>query len=175
MGYAGGTTPDPTYRRIGDHTECIQVDYDPDEVSYADLLGEFLAMHDPTRPAHSAQYASLVLYEDDAQRDAALAALEAAAVRHGRPTLTRVEPLRSFHVAEDYHQKYALRSDDVLCAGVRGRLGDDDAFRDSTVAARLNGFAYGLGGLAMLYREIDSFGLPAVAASHLRARVLRAG
>lgn len=128
-------------------------------------------MHDPSRPAHSTQYASLVLYADEAQREAAQAALEATAIRFGRPALTRVEPLNSFHLAEDYHQKYALRSDDILSAGIRSRYSGEDAFRESTLAARLNGFAYGVGDAALLDREIASYELPAVAESHLRALV----
>lgn len=167
VGYAGGTTADPTYRTIGDHSECIQMDFDPHAVTYRELLEAVFVMHDPSRPAHSAQYASAVLYTSEAQREAAHEIIEELAPRFGRPVQTRIEPLTHFYSAEDYHQKYALRSNPVLNAEAQARYRSQLELRDSTLAARLNGFAYGGASRSLLEREIESYSLSAAASAHL--------
>lgn len=105
MGYAGGTTPDPTYRRMGDHSETVQVDYDPAVISYDELLGEFWASHRPTRPTTSRQYASIIFYGTDAEREAAEASKAALERSVGR-LYTEIVPLERFYLAEEYHQHY---------------------------------------------------------------------
>lgn len=159
VGYAGGAVADPTYRRIADHTECIQVDFDPAQISYAALLDEFFGMHDATRPAHSRQYASLALYDSEEQRIAAEQAVEHYSGLYRNPVLTEVRPLDRFYLAEDYHQKYGLRSNPALLAEMRGYYAEESALRESTAAMRLNGFAYAGGRASLLAREIDSYGL----------------
>lgn len=159
VGYAGGSTVSPTYRSIGDHTECIQVDFDPAQIEYTALLDEFFAMHDATRPAHSRQYASLVLVSSAEQRMAAEQAVEHYSALYHDPVRTDVRPLETFTVAEDYHQKYGLRSNPVLLAEMRGYYSDEAALRESTAAMRLNGFAYAGGRASLLAREIESYGL----------------
>lgn len=168
VGYAGGTAPDPTYRTIGDHSECIQVDYDPRVVTYPELLDEFFSMHDPSRPAHRNQYASVVLYSNEDQRLATQETARSLSPRFGRPLQTRVEPLGLFYNAEDYHQKYALRADPVLHAEVLARCRTQEELRDSTLAARLNGYAFSGAGRTLLDRELESYSLSAAAATHLR-------
>ncbi len=171
VGYAGGDSADPTYRRIGDHTECFQVDFDPNAVSYEELLELSLTSHDPTRAAFKQQYASLVLAHDEAQ----LAAARAVAARFeaglGRKLATRIEPLKRFYPAEDYHQKYYLRNDRTLMADFRAMFGDDEtAFRESAAASRVNGYVAGGGTRAQLGREIDLLGLSEKGAAQLTSR-----
>jgi len=173
VGYAGGTTSDPTYRNIGDHTECIQVDFDPEQISYELLLDEFFGMHDATRAAYSTQYASLVLAETDAQRHAAFEASARYGSFLGRRVVTQIRPLERFHAAEDYHQKYGLRNDRVLLAELRGYYPGDVALRESTAAMRLNGFAYSGGRASLLAREIESYGLTETGQRHLQEIVGR--
>ena len=62
VGYAGGTTNNPTYRALGDHAETIQVDYDPTQISYEELLEAFWTSHSPTSRPWSRQYASIIFY-----------------------------------------------------------------------------------------------------------------
>ena len=80
VGYAGGTRENPTYHKLGDHTETLQIDYDPALVSFGDLLTIFWASHRPTSPAHSRQYASRVFCHDDAQHATAEASRKACIV-----------------------------------------------------------------------------------------------
>ncbi|PSQ41215.1 peptide methionine sulfoxide reductase [Halobacteriales archaeon SW_12_71_31] len=138
VGYAGGTTPEPTYRDLGDHTEVVQVDYDPGVVSYRELVGLALRSHDLDRQPGARQYQHVVLTTGD-QR----AVVDEVLAERGRDAAgvaTRVEPLSSFTVAEPYHQKHALRSGGVPDA-FEGY--DDRRLRESPAAATLNGHARG--------------------------------
>jgi peptide-methionine (S)-S-oxide reductase len=114
-GYAGGTTPDPTYRDVCSHTtghaEVVRVSFDPDVVSYEQLLEVFWALHDPTQvnrqgPDVGDQYRSVVMPETDEQRSIAEASRTAAQARFDRPIATTIEPLEVFYPAEGYHQAY---------------------------------------------------------------------
>jgi len=173
VGYAGGTTPDPTYRSIGDHTEVFQVDFDPERLSFEELLETFWTEHDPTARSYSTQYKAMVLAATDDQFEAAVRSREALAARTNRPALTEIRRLDRFYVAEDYHQKYALRGNKLLAADMQAHYPDEADFRESTAAARLNGYAYGLGSSLQLEREIESFGLSEASEERLRAIVRR--
>jgi len=117
VGYAGGTTKDPTYRDVsrGDtgHAETVEVVFDPARITYEELLRYFFRMHDPTTPNRQGndvgtQYRSAIFYHDEAQRQAAERVK--AEVEHSgkwkRPIVTEIVPAGEFTVAEDYHQKY---------------------------------------------------------------------
>jgi peptide-methionine (S)-S-oxide reductase len=142
VGYAGGETANPTYHSLGDHTEVVQVEYVPDELSYEALLEAFWDCHTPAATGKR-QYRSVVLVSDDEQRATAERVRERIDARTHRANETAIEPLDSVTPAEDYHQKYELRSTPVLGDELVDRLGD--GFVDSTVAARLNGFVAGHG------------------------------
>src|SRR4051794_12101399 len=101
--------PHPTYYFLGDHTESIQVEYDPTRTSYEDLLKVFWSSHNPCAAADSRQYMSAVFYHNENQRQRALATRERAAERLHQPLTTPVLPLTAFYPAEDYHQKWFLR------------------------------------------------------------------
>ena len=173
VGYAGGTKNDPTYRSMGDHTECFQVDFDPAEVSYEDLLELFWTAHDPTRPAFKAQYASLVLAHDDEQLETAKASAERLAVLLKRPIATRIDRFDRFWMAEDYHQKYYLRSDRKLFSEMRAAYAKDEDFVASTAAAKINGYLYGSGSCVQLDEDLPGLGLSPEAGEHLRSHCRR--
>jgi peptide-methionine (S)-S-oxide reductase len=115
VGYAGGTTENPSYRdvctgRTG-HAEAVRVTFDADVVSYDMLLDAFWSLHDPTQlnrqgPDVGTQYRSAVFYEDEAQRAAAEASKVRAQTRFSRPIATQILPRAPFFRAEDYHQRY---------------------------------------------------------------------
>ncbi len=175
VGYAGGRASDPTYRRIGDHTECIQIDFDPARISFGELLDAFFQMHNPSRPAYSTQYASLVLAHDDMQADLARDACKRWGVLLGQSVETAVHALDRFYVAEDYHQKYGLRSDTFFMSEFNATHPDPADFRESTAAARVNGYLYSGGSIARLDAELDDYGLSNEATERLRRHVQRAG
>ena len=145
MGYAGGTTARPTYRMIGDHTETLQLEYDPAIVSFVDLLHVFLDEHDPTRPPWSRQYMSIVFCHDESQRLQATEVLARYERRTGRAVHTRIEGPPGFTLAEGYHQKYYLQATRPLMQEMQRSYPDLASIVDSTAAARLNGI---MGGFA---------------------------
>ena len=145
VGYTGGTTPDPTYRRLGDHTEAFQVDYDPARISYEDLLAIFWSSHDPRSAPFSTQYKPAVFVHDEEQAEAARASRDRLGETLGAAVRTEILPAKAFYLAEDYHQKYRLQSDRVICGELRHCYPETRPFVDSTAAARVNGFVAGHG------------------------------
>src|SRR6266853_5466048 len=117
VGFMGGTLNDPTYEdvcsgRTG-HAEVVQVEFDPSQVTYEQLLAVFWENHDPTTlnrqgPDVGTQYRSAVFYHTPEQQAAALASKEKleGEKRFRRPIVTEIEPAADFHRAEDYHQQY---------------------------------------------------------------------
>ena len=120
-GYAGGHVPNPTYEQVCDkktgHAEVVQVTFDPNQVSYDDLLRVFFTIHDPTTKDRQGndvgpQYRSTILTHDDAQRATAervLAEITASGIWDA-PVVTEIEPLEKFWEAEEYHHNYFARN-----------------------------------------------------------------
>jgi peptide-methionine (S)-S-oxide reductase len=112
-GYAGGHKPDPNYAEVCSgttgHTEVVQVEYDPERVSYQQLLDLFWTLHDPTSP-EKAQYRSVIFTHADEQQVAAEDAVrQRKAENNRRPIQTSVEPAPTFYRAEEYHQQYLAK------------------------------------------------------------------
>ena len=101
--------PSPTYHNIGDHTETVQVDYDPNLTSYGQLLDVFWNSHEPTRRSRPGQYMKAVFYQNEQQRELALASKVAVEKKIGSTVKTEIVPLQAFTMAEDYHQKFTLK------------------------------------------------------------------
>lgn len=170
MGYTGGTTVDPTYHALGDHTEALQVDFDPQRLSYEALLEHVWSGHDPTRARASTQYRSAVWCHSERQLDIARrTGLEAARRRDGS-LATPVLPAGPFYRAEDYHQKYRLRHERVLLDELRARYGSDRAMVDATASARINGLLSGWSRRQRLDELLPLLGLSEAGAARLRAR-----
>ena len=118
VGYTGGHSDNPTYREVcgGEtgHAEAIEITFDPEAVSYRQLLEVFWTMHDPTQknrqgPDVGSQYRSAIFFCDDAQKAQAEESLAAAQGRFSRPIATEVAAAGVFWPAEDYHQRYLER------------------------------------------------------------------
>lgn len=114
-GYSGGHVVDPTYEEVcgkqTGHAEVVQVTYDPDVISYEDLLTIFWHIHDPTTPNRQGndvgpQYRSIILYHDEEQREVAMRSMAEAQKEWPNPIVTEIEPVEVFYEAEPYHQNY---------------------------------------------------------------------
>ena len=114
-GYTGGSTANPTYKQVcgGDtgHAEAIRITYDPEQLSFADLLDIFFATHDPTQLNRQGndigtQYRSAIFPQDDAQEAEARAAIIRNQDGLDQPIVTTIEPKSEWYPAEDYHQEY---------------------------------------------------------------------
>lgn len=117
VGYAGGDEPDPTYQMVGTgrtgHAEVAQVRFDPQAISYREILEVFFSIHDPTTLNRQGadvgpQYRSLILYHSEEQEQTARQLIQELDEQDiwDSPIVTQVEPSREFYMAEDYHQDY---------------------------------------------------------------------
>jgi peptide-methionine (S)-S-oxide reductase len=114
-GYIGGSLANPSYEEVCSgrtgHAEAIRISFDPQVISYDDLLDVFFATHDPTQLNRQGndigtQYRSAIFPHDAAQEDAAKAAIARAQADHALPIVTTIEPLSTWYPAEGYHQDY---------------------------------------------------------------------
>ena len=133
VGYAGGITPNPTYEEVCSgrtgHTEIVEVQFDPREVSFAALVKLFLESHDPTQGMRQGndigtQYRSAIYTASPAQNETArqmVADYEAAlsASGHGAAVTTEIAPRGAVYLAEDYHQQYLAKNPNGYC-GIGG-------------------------------------------------------
>ena len=122
-GYAGGTEENPTYEQVSygrtTHAEAVKVYYDPEVVSFFELVQVFFGSHDPTTPNRQGpdrgpQYRSIAFYENDSERQIITAYMEALEEQrvYDRPIVTEVSPLTQFYKAEEYHQDYERKHPD---------------------------------------------------------------
>ncbi|MFW5689976.1 MAG: peptide-methionine (S)-S-oxide reductase MsrA [Spirochaetota bacterium] len=114
-GYAGGDTEHPTYEEVCSgrtgHAEVVRVEYDPEVISTEDVVRRFFDSHDPTTVNRQGndvgtQYRSIVLYENEEQREAAEKIKAEVDEKLSARVVTEIEPLGRFYRAEDYHQDY---------------------------------------------------------------------
>ncbi len=128
-GYTGGTAPGkPTYREVCSgltgHAEAVQVYFDPDVVSYRDLLIMFMTSHDPTTKNRQgsdvgSQYRSVIFYHAPSQKKIAEQVIAEMAPLYPNPIVTELKPAGTFHEAEDYHKDYYNNNPDQgYCAAV---------------------------------------------------------
>jgi len=159
VGYAGGATSNPTYYNLGDHSETVQLDFDPTKISYEELLEVFWDSHNPTTPSWSRQYMSIIFYHNEDQKNVDLASMRRKADLLGQAIITEVIPFSELYLAEDYHQKYYLQGEQELFNEFTAIYTDISQLIRSTAAARVNGYIGGYGKLESLEEQLDSFSL----------------
>jgi peptide-methionine (S)-S-oxide reductase len=156
VGYSGGSKQHPTYHDLGDQAETLQVRYDPVQVAYEQLLDVYWAGFRPKHRSWGTQYRNAIFVHGEEQRRAAEAYKRRLEAESGDELQVSIEPAVTFWSAEDYHQKYYLRGDRELAAEFHAMYASDEAFVDSTAAARVNGF---LGGYGDPRAELHRLGL----------------
>jgi methionine-S-sulfoxide reductase len=159
VGYAGGSKDNPTYRNLGNHSETVEIDYDPSQITYEELLDVFWNNHNPTTRSFSRQYAAIVFTHDEEQRKLAEETKAREAEERGQTIHTEIADYTGFWRAEDYHQKYRLRGVNDLFAEFQAHYPNTDDLVDSTAAARVNGYIGGHGTMEQLEDEIGRLGL----------------
>lgn len=119
-GYSGGSVPNPTYEEVSagktGHAEVVQITFNPDMISFREILDVFFATHDPTTlnrqgPDTGPQYRSVIFYHTDEQKEVAEKVIEELKKSKAfkTPIVTQIEPFREFYEAEDYHRDYFER------------------------------------------------------------------
>jgi len=159
VGYAGGTKKNPVYSSLGDHTETLQVDFDPSKVSYAQLLHIFWASHEPFAKQWSRQYMSMIHYHTDEQKRVAYESKNLEETKNKTRIFTEIVPAKEFYLAEDYHQKYYLRQVRELFDEFMAIYPKPSDLVSSTAAARVNGYTGSYGSMEGLKAEMDMLGL----------------
>ena len=132
VGYSGGTLENPTYEDVCSHTtghaEVVEVTYDPERVTYEQLLDVFWGKHDPTQLNRQGwdvgdQYRSVIFFHDEDQREAAARAKAHEQSRWSAPIVTQIETAQTFFEAEDYHQQYLEKQGRSTCTPTLARAG----------------------------------------------------
>ena len=150
---------DPTYFNLGDHTEAVQIDFDPKVLSFAKLLDTFWGTENSCAGSDSRQYMSAVFFHDGTQKKLAYETRARETKTKRAPLAAAILPLNRFYVAEDYHQKYFLRQQDELMQEFRAMYPDARDFMNSTAAARVNGYLGGSGSETALRKALPALGL----------------
>jgi peptide-methionine (S)-S-oxide reductase len=132
VGYSGGTLENPTYEDVCSHTtghaEVVEVTYDPERVSYEQLLDVFWHKHDPTQLNRQGwdigdQYRSVIFFHEEEQQEAALRSKAREQANWTAPIVTQLEPAETFYEAEDYHQRYLEKQGRATCTPTLARAG----------------------------------------------------
>jgi len=127
VGYTGGTKDSPTYEDVctdkTGHAEVVEVEFDPSQIAYDDLLDVFWSNHNPTTvnrqgPDVGTQYRSVIFYHSSEQKSAAEASSKKIDMsgRFRQPVVTKIEPSPTFWRAEEYHQRYLQKRGQSRCA-----------------------------------------------------------
>ena len=124
VGYTGGTAESPTYEQVCSgttgHAEAVEVVFDPDEVSYGELVDRFWEVHDPTQVNRQGwdvgtQYRSGIFTHSPEQAEVAAESKARAQGRFGQPIATEITPASTFWPAEEYHQQYLVKNGRAVC------------------------------------------------------------
>jgi len=168
VGYAGGSSENPTYHRLGNHTETVDVEYDPEVTSYSKMLELFWKNHDPTNKC-SRQYMSAIFYHNDEQKKLAKETLERENKKRAKPIKTEILPGKDFYEAEGYHQKYLLQRYPRILSQLD--IGPGDQLIRSYVATRLNGYVGGYGNMKEFENELENLALPPQVEQSIRNQI----
>jgi methionine-S-sulfoxide reductase len=124
VGYTGGHTEGPTYEQVCEgttgHAEALRITFDPEVISYGDLIKRFFAIHDATQmnrqgPDVGEQYRSAIFFHTPQQEKEARGIFAAIEKEKGTRLATKMEEAKAFYPAEDYHQKYFLKNGGGAC------------------------------------------------------------
>ncbi len=148
------------------------MDFDPDQISYAELLDLFWQNHQPTIRSTSSQYRAILFYHDEEQHRLAEESKATLETNLGKEIYTEILPYQNFTWAEDYHQKYRLRGT-TLEAEYLQLYPDPVDFVNSSATTRVNGYLAGYGTPEMLAEEIDHLGLSQSGKEYLLQAVSR--
>ena len=173
VGYAGGTKEHPTYHSLGDHSETIEIDYDPMKITYRELLDVFWRSHSPTNRSWSRQYSSIIFYHNEEQKRIAEESMTQTAARLHGTVVTEIVPYTGFTLAEDYHQKHALQQYPEFMEEFERVYSSERDFVGSTAVTHVNGYLGGEGTYEDLMKEIERLGLSPARQKELKSIVGR--
>uniref|UniRef100_A0A1D1ZFH2 Peptide methionine sulfoxide reductase A5 n=1 Tax=Anthurium amnicola TaxID=1678845 RepID=A0A1D1ZFH2_9ARAE len=145
VGYAGGDKANPDYRNLGDHAECVKIEYDPKRIQFKQLLDVFWSSHDSTQvfgqgPDVGNQYRSIIFTDGTLEARLAVLSKEREQTKSRDSIVTtQIQKLGIFYPAESDHQKFALKRNQFLLQ-MMGNLPEEELER-SSLAAKLNSYS----------------------------------
>ena len=143
---------------MGDHSECVEIVFDPQIISLEKIVQHFWTIHNPNRVNYKGrQYLSIILYENTEQQQIVRKIKGEIEEQLGEFVQTEIAPLQKFTIAEDKHQKYYLKRYSKAYATLLEYYGSHEYFTNSTVVARLNGFVKGYCTLSDIKSEISNY------------------
>lgn len=151
VGFTGGSSPNPTYRTMGDHTETVDLEFDPDVVSYEELLNKFWKWHNPCSQ-RGTQYMSAIFYHSTKQKMLAEQTRDEQQKDHVSPIVTKIAKAGPFYNAENYHQKYILRQHRDILDSLH--LTDEELIL-SPLACKFNGYLGGYGNFEDFLKDTE--------------------
>lgn len=158
VGYTGGTTENPTYKTMADHTETVEIDFDPKLISFKEILFHFWRNHYPNRDQYKGQqYVSSLRYHDGQQLQMINQVKVEMEQELGELIETEITPLDHFTLAELRHQKYYLKRYPTVLEQLHSLYPSEESLINSTFAARINGFIKGFGTRDQIVTEIQSW------------------
>lgn len=147
VGYSGGRSTNPTYKSSDQHTEVVEIDYDPTQISYEDLVEIFFAKHNETLKPYDVRVKSLIFYRNDEQKRVAERILER--IRSEAPedeyVYTELKSFEVLYLAEDEHQNRSLKLEPSIYNEIKQMYETEENILNSILAAKLNGYIYGYG------------------------------
>ena len=161
VGYSGGKSTNPSYKVVDLHTEVVEIDYDPDLISYGQLIDIFFASHNETLRPYDQRVKSLIFYRNPEEYEIAKEKLQA--IRDKTPekesVFTELKAFEVFYLAEPEHQNRSLKLETSLYGEVKQIFGSEDKIMLSILASKLNGFVYGYGTIEKAQELLEVSGL----------------
>lgn len=169
-GYAGGQSTNPNYQNVGFHSEVIEIDYDPSQISYEALVNLFFESHNATSKPYYQRVKSLLFYRNEVEMKSAQKIIEQQkqiAVQKGLLVYTELKPYEVFYLAEPEHQLKALKAEVSLYSELVEMFGDENNLQNSILASKLNGFLYGFGSKSEIESVLSQSGLSEASKSRI--------
>ncbi|MFW6270460.1 MAG: peptide-methionine (R)-S-oxide reductase MsrB [Bacillota bacterium] len=142
-GYAGGKKENPNYHNLGSHSETVRITYDPEIISFKEILTKFWDEHNPFSEAYSEQYKSIIFYNDNQQEDVAREFLEEKKEQNSKTIYTELKQMNNFTEAEDYHQNYQLGKNRKLKQYREKLINAGEKLTYSRIMTKLNAYSAG--------------------------------
>lgn len=161
VGYSGGKSPNPSYEVVDLHTEVVEIDYDPEVISYGELIDIFFSSHNETLRPYDQRVKSLIFYRNDEEYGVAKSKLDAirAKTPDDESVYTELKSFEIFYLAEPEHQNRSLKLETSLYHELEDIFGSDDQMLLSILVSKLNGYIYGYGTLEGALELLDLSGL----------------
>lgn len=160
-GYAGGTLPSPVYRQLGDHSETVEIEFDPSVITLEQLLELFWNHHHPAviNGYKGRQYYSLLFYRNEEQLYTMQRVQQTHTSELEKRAMTEIQAYRAWYPAEERHQKYYLQRQHEWMNQLRVWYPDQQELLQTTLAARLNGYSRGHGTTEQIQQELSDWSI----------------